>query len=149
MKLVVDNDIFFAEVERLLDAGDAITIKVRGVSMMPLLRDGVHSVILRRHKDVDIKLGAVMFFCYRGRWFMHRLLKIEGDVLCFAGDGNYKQWECVSRSDVKGVVTAVVSRSGRVKDCDSLSWRVKSKIWLMLPPIVRRYILAIIRRVKF
>ncbi|MBR5333796.1 MAG: hypothetical protein IKV33_03565 [Alistipes sp.] len=149
MRMVVDNDTFFAEVDRLLVAGESVTIKVQGVSMMPLLRDGVDSVVLRRHVDEDIKLGAVMFFCYRGKWFMHRLCRIDGDVLYFAGDGNYRQWECVCRTDVKGVVTAVVSKSGRVKGCDSLSWRVRSKMWLMLPSLVRRYILAIIRRIKF
>ena len=149
MKMVVDNDTFFAEVERLLDAGESVTIKVRGVSMMPLLRDGVDSVVLRRHVDDDIKPGAVMFFCYRGRWFMHRLCRIDGDVLYFAGDGNYKQCECVCRADVKGIVTDIVSKSGKKTRCDAMSWRVKSKMWLMLPPMVRRYILAIIRRIKF
>ena len=149
MKLQVDNKIFFAEVENLLAEGESVTVRVRGCSMMPHLRDGKHSVVVRRCEAEDIKLGAVMFFEYRGQWIMHRLRKIEGDRLIFAGDGNYKQCECVSRADVKGIVTDIVSRSGKKTRCDAMSWRVKSKMWLMLPPIVRRYILAIIRRIKF
>lgn len=35
----IDNGIFFREVERLLDEGDSVTIRVRGNSMRPLLRN--------------------------------------------------------------------------------------------------------------
>ncbi|MBO5860538.1 MAG: hypothetical protein J6Q45_02585, partial [Alistipes sp.] len=102
MKLQVDNKIFFAEVENLLAEGESVTVRVRGCSMMPHLRDGKHSVVVRRCKAEDIKLGAVIFFEYRGGWIMHRLRKIEGDKLTFAGDGNYKLEEIVGREALRG-----------------------------------------------
>ena len=148
MKLQVDNKIFFAEVENLLAEGESVTVRVRGCSMMPHLRDGKHSVVVRRCKAEDIKLGAVMFFEYRGQWIMHRLRRIEGDRLIFAGDGNYKLEEVVGRDALRGVVTDIISPSGKKLSCESFLWRFKSGAWLMLPAIVRRYILAIIRRLK-
>lgn len=148
MKLQVDNKIFFAEVENLLAEGESVTVRVRGCSMMPHLRDGKHSVVVRRCEAEDIKLGAVMFFEYRGQWIMHRLRKIEGDRLIFAGDGNYKLEEVVGRDALRGVVTDIISPSGYKFSCDSFKWRFKSGAWLMLPAIVRRYMLAIIRRLK-
>ena len=148
MKLQVDNKIFFAEVENLLAEGESVTVRVRGCSMMPHLRDGKHSVVVRRCKAEDIKLGAVMFFEYRGQWIMHRLRRIEGDRLIFAGDGNYKLVEIVGREALRGVVTDIISLSGYKFSCEGFKWRFKSSVWLMLPAIVRRYMLAIIRRLK-
>jgi hypothetical protein len=148
MKLQVDNKIFFAEVENLLAEGESVTVRVRGCSMMPHLRDGKHSVVVRRCKAEDIKLGAVMFFEYRGQWIMHRLRRIEGEKLIFAGDGNYKLEEVVGRDALRGVVTDIISPSGYKFSCESFLWRFKSGVWLMLPAIVRRYMLAIIRRLK-
>lgn len=148
MKLQVDNKIFFAEVENLLAEGESVTVRVRGCSMMPHLRDGKHSVVVRRCKAEDIKLGAVMFFEYRGQWIMHRLRRIEGEKLIFAGDGNYKLVEIVGRDALRGVVTDIISPSGYKLSCESFLWRFKSGAWLMLPAIVRRYMLAIIRRLK-
>ena len=148
MKLQVDNKIFFAEVESLLAEGESVTVRVRGCSMMPHLRDGKHSVVVRRCEAEDIKLGAVMFFEYRGQWIMHRLRRIEGEKLIFAGDGNYKLVEIVGRDALRGVVTDIISPSGKKLSCESFLWRFKSGAWLMLPAIVRRYMLAIIRRLK-
>mgnify|MGYP002513733716 FL=1 len=148
MKLQVDNKIFFAEVENLLAEGESVTVRVRGCSMMPHLHDGKHSVVVRRCTADDIKLGAVMFFEYRGQWIMHRLHRIEGDRLIFAGDGNYKLEEIVGRDALRGVVTDIISPSGKKLSCESFLWRFKSGAWLMLPAIVRRYMLAIIRRLK-
>ena len=148
MKLQVDNKIFFAEVENLLAEGESVTVMVRGCSMMPHLRDGKHSVVVRRCKAEDIKLGAVMFFEYRGQWIMHRLRRIEDEKLIFAGDGNYKLEEVVGRDALRGVVTDIISPSGYKLSCESFLGRFKAGAWLMLPAIVRRYMLAIIRRLK-
>ena len=148
MKLQLNNDIFFAEVERLLLQGEQVTFKVRGFSMMPWLRDGRHSVVIARHSEDDIRVGNILFFLYRDKWVMHRLHRIEGERLCFAGDGNYKQWEWVERDAVRGVVKAIVTPGEEVIYCDDFSWRFRSKVWLMLPAIIRRYILALIKRLK-
>ena len=49
----IDNGIFFREVERLLDEGDSVTIRVRGNSMRPLLRNGRDRIILKKATEED------------------------------------------------------------------------------------------------
>ena len=142
------NDIFFAEVEQLLAEGRQVTILVRGNSMRPLLRDGRDKVVLRKANDEDIKKGAVMLFRYRGSHVMHRVRKIEGDVVIFEGDGNYKLQEVVTRKDIVAVVEAVVRPSGRRIECSSRRWRFLSFMWLSQMRIERRVILGIMRRLK-
>ena len=146
MKL--SNDIFFAEVEELLAEGRQVTITVRGNSMRPLLRDGRDKVVMRKAKDEDIRKGAIMLFRYRGSHVMHRVRKIEGDVVIFEGDGNYKLQEVVTRKDIVAVVEAVVRPSGRRIECSSRRWRFLSFMWLSQMRIERRVILGIMRRLK-
>ena len=146
MKL--ENRLFFEQVDTLLSDSRRVTLKVRGNSMNPWLWDGRHSVVVRRHTEEDVHRGEVLFFVSDGRWIMHRLERVEGDVLTFAGDGNYRLKECVRKEDVRGVVESVVTPSGRVIRCDGWEWRVKSRLWLVLPAIVRRYVLAVVRRIK-
>jgi signal peptidase I len=142
------NDIFFAEVEELLAEGRQVTILVRGNSMRPLLRDGRDKVILRRANDEDIRKGAVMLFRHRGSHVMHRVTKIEGDVVIFEGDGNYKMQEIALRKDIIAVMEAVVRPSGRRIECSSSRWRILSFMWLSQARIERRVILGIMRRLN-
>lgn len=144
----LSNEIFFAEVEELLAEGKQVTILVRGNSMRPLLRDGRDKVVLRKANAEDIRKGAVMLFRYRGSHVMHRVRKIEGDVVIFEGDGNYKLQEVVTRKDIVAVVEAVVRPSGRRIECSSRRWRFLSFMWLSQMRIERRVILGIMRRLK-
>ena len=142
------NDIFFAEVEQLLAEGRQVVILARGNSMRPLLRDGRDKIVLRRANDEDIRKGAVMLFRHRGSHVMHRVTRIEGDVVIFEGDGNYKLQEVVTRKDIVAVVEAVVRPSGRRIECSSRRWRFLSFMWLSQMRIERRVILGIMRRLK-
>lgn len=144
----LSNDIFFAEVEELLAEGKQVTILVRGNSMRPLLRDGRDKVVLRKANDEDIRKGAVMLFLYRGSHVMHRVIRIEGDVVIFEGDGNYKLQEVVTRKDIIAVMEAVVRPSGKRIECSSRRWRFLSFMWLSQMRIERRVILGIMRRLK-
>ena len=144
----LNNNIFFAEVEELLAEGKQVTILVRGNSMRPLMRDGRDKVVMRKANDEDIKKGAVMLFRYRGSHVMHRVTKIEGDVVVFEGDGNYKLQEVATRKDIVAVVEAIVRPSGRRIECSSRRWRVLSFMWLSQARFERRVILGIMRRLK-
>ena len=142
------NDIFFAEVETLLDEGRQVVILARGNSMRPLLRDGRDKIVLRKAHDEDIRKGAVMLFRHRGSYVMHRVTKIEGDVVVFEGDGNYKMQEIALRKDIIAVMEAVVRPSGRRIECSSRRWRILSFMWLSQARIERRVILGIMRRLN-
>ena len=146
--MIIKNNIFFTEVEQLLSEGQEVTILVKGNSMRPLLRNERERVILRKHRDEDIRKGAVMLFRYRGSYVMHRVVKIEGDVVIFEGDGNYKLQEVATRKDIVAVVVAIVLPSGKSIGCDSCRWRLASWWWLSKTRFERRVILGIMRRLK-
>lgn len=148
MKKLLKNELFFAEAERLLDDGQSVTLLVRGNSMRPLLRDGLDRVTMRRHRPDEIEKGALMFFRHRGAYVMHRIKAVADDEVVFAGDGNYRTEEHARRGDIIAKVVGITRPDGREIDCSGRRWRIMSAAWLALPPLARRCILGISRRIN-
>ena len=148
MKLELRNDIFFAEVERRINDGQSVTIPVKGFSMRPMMRSEKDKVILTAHSDNDIKQGVVMLFRYKGQHIMHRIVKIEGRNITFAGDGNYRKTEQATKDDIVALITTIIRPSGRTISLDSWRWRIYSTLWLALPKIVRRFILGLTNKLR-
>lgn len=146
---VLPNEIFFAEVERMIAEGDSVIIKVKGNSMRPLIRSDRTSVRLSPCDVSTLELGDVVLFRYRGRHVMHRIIERREDDLLLAGDGNYKQVERCRLGDVVAKVDAVIRPDGKVIACDSRRWRTASRCWLALPQFVRRCILSAMYRLGF
>jgi len=46
--------------------------------------------------------------------------------------------------DVIGVVIRVIRASGRTVGCDSPGWRLRSRLWLAIPPWLRRQVLRVL-----
>lgn len=143
---VLPNDIFFAEVERLLGEGGQVVLTVQGHSMRPFIRSGRTAAVLAPCDAQSLVAGDVVLFRYGGDHILHRIAAVEGDELVMAGDGNYRKFERCRREDVVARMVAVRSRSGRVTDCSSARWRVASRCWTALHPFVRRCILAFLWR---
>lgn len=148
MKLELRNDIFFAEVERMISEGQSVTIPVKGFSMRPMMRSEKDKVILTAHSDNDIKQRAVMLFRHNGHHIMHRIITIDGNDITFAGDGNYRKTEQATKDDIVAQVTAIIRPSGRTISLDSRRWKIYSTLWLALPKIVRRFILGLTNKLK-
>lgn len=146
MKLKVSNKIFFSQVEQLITQGETVTIAIKGNSMRPWLRDGREKVILKAHTAENIKIGEIALFRYKGRHILHRIININGNNITFAGDGNIGIYEYGTMQDIIAVVKCIITPKGRIIECDSRIWRVKSRLWLATPLIVRRVILGIARR---
>ncbi len=144
----IPNNEFFAEAERILAGGGSVTMRVRGDSMRPLLRDGADCVTIRRHTPDDIRKGAVMLFRHNGTHVMHRIRSVGEEWITFAGDGNCREEEHVRREEITAVMTAVARPGGRTVLCSGLRWRAASGAWLALPAAARRCILGFLRLIN-
>ena len=138
-RLVLSNDVFFAEVEEAVAAGRSVRIMVRGTSMLPLLRSGKDEVELDGCRPEEVSVGDVLLFRYHGSYVMHRLLRIAaadagtcGGNACFLmrGDGSFKAREVCSAADIVARVACVYRPSGRGIRTDSFRWRICSRLWL-------------------
>ena len=129
----VDNFATFSVVRDILLEGGDVTIAVNGQSMLPFFRSG-STVTLRSITAEDYKKYAVVFADAGGRFVIHRIINIEGQMVTLLGDGNYNGTETMPKDRVYGVI-----------DCSKMHIFF-AKIWLWLRP-VRRFPLAIFRRV--
>lgn len=144
------NEEFFAQVEQMLAEGNEVQLRVKGGSMRPLLRSDRDRVVLAPYRTGEpLRCGQVVLFRYRGQYILHRIVRIEDDRLILEGDGNYHRQEHCRVADVAAVMRRIVRSDGREIACDSGYWRHLSRLWRMLPPLARRYILALLYRAGY
>ena len=139
-ELLMNNELFFIEVARMLSQGRIVTLRAKGNSMFPFLVDGRDSVVLRKTRDVctgDIVLARVLD---RG-YVLHRVYREQGEWLVLMGDGNLQATERCRRDDVLGTAVRLL-RNGRYVECSSLAERFKAGCWRRLLPLRRGLLFA-------
>ena len=141
------NDLLIIqEAIRLVNEGISVTFPVKGWSMLPFIIGGKESVILQ--KPSTPKVGDVVLAWVEGtRYVVHRIIRIEDNRVTLMGDGNVAGTEHCTIEDVKAIATYVVDADGRKRYLYSNWYQRAAKVWFRLLPI-RRYLLAVYRRVK-
>ena len=123
------NDQFFALVEKELEEGKTVKIRLKGNSMFPLLRSGRDSVILVKSPADSLKPMDVVLFKYCGNYILHRIIKRDGVRLLIQGDGVISAIEQCTVDDVVGKVVKVCRSSGKTIDVDNWRWTLSSRLW--------------------
>lgn len=141
-ELLLNNELFFIDVARMLSQGHLVTLRSKGNSMYPFIADGRDSVELWKTKDLTV--GDIVLAQVQGKGYvLHRIYKIEGEWLTLMGDGNLRATERCRLDDVLGKAVRIL-RNGRYVECTSFKERFKAACWRRLLP-VRRYLLFICR----
>lgn len=141
MLVSIPNDILIPEVGRLLDEGGEVLLKTKGNSMLPAIvgdRDSVRlvKVAFDAVREGDIVLAEVGERIY----VLHRVIRKVGGQLVLRGDGNLAATEVCLPENLIGVVTAVITPSGKEKKPG------RAGLWRALHPFIRRCVLAVYRR---
>ena len=123
------NEQFFALVEKELEEGKTVKIRLKGNSMCPLLRSGRDSVILEKSSSDSLKQMDVVLFRYCGCYILHRIIKRDGVRLLLQGDGVISAVEQCTVDDVVGKVVKVCRSSGKTISVDSWRWVLLSRLW--------------------
>lgn len=153
-KLVIGNDVLFANVVALLLRGHSVTIPVKGVSMLPFIRGDRDNVVLEPVEActpegsarIRVNVGDIVLFRYAGRYILHRILEFDGERAVIQGDGVSRNKEICWRDDICGRVIQIIKADGTVIDPYSVAMRRKLAVWMRLRPF-RRYILFIYKRI--
>lgn len=129
----------------MLSEGRIVTISTKGGSMMPFIVGERDSVELVR-RDV-YEVGEIVLAQIReGHWVLHRLDSVDGDRVTLRGDGNLKGTEKCRMSDIAGSVDKIIRPKGET-DCRSERFARRSRLWRSQPYIIRRFYLAVFRRI--
>lgn len=140
----ISDEQIIREAVRLVNEDLAVTLLVKGRSMLPFILGGHESVVLTR--PGTLRPGDVVLAHIDGRrYVLHRILEVSADKVVLMGDGNTRGQEICRPADVLARADEVVGRDGRHRRLDTPKARRRARLWRRLLP-VRRYLLAIYKR---
>ncbi len=135
-------------IKQMLGEGRAVTLRVRGFSMRPLLEDGRDRVVISPVHPARVGVGDVVLAEVAAHiHVLHRVVSRDGDLLTLRGDGNVYGTEQCSDSKVIGRVSAFyLGVSSKPLLVTSYKWRMYSRLW-PASPFLRHCFLAFHRRI--
>ena len=137
----ISDDRIIREAAALVDEGLAVTLLVKGRSMLPFILGGRESVVLTR--PLNIRPGDVVLARIGGtRYVLHRVMEISDNKVVLMGDGNIRGQEVCRPEDVLARTDEVVGADGRHRRLDSPRQKRAARLWRRMLP-VRRWLLAI------
>ena len=142
-KKLIANHILVNEIEQLVNEGSHVTFVPKGSSMLPFIRGGRDSVVLK--KDMDLSPLDIVLAKAGSTFVIHRVITIDGERLTLMGDGNICGTEQCNKTDVIAKVIKIIKEKKEI-DCTGKSHLRAAALWTYLRP-VRRYLLAIYRRI--
>ena len=123
--------------ERLAQGQSVRYLPFKGISMLPLLRQGKDSVELSPLPDKLKKYDLPVYQYSSGKIVMHRVVKVEGNHYVCLGDNTY-EYEYIKPDQLIGLVTAIKRGEKRIS-VDACGYRVYSRVWCALFPLRRLY----------
>ncbi len=104
-------------------------IHPHGVSMWPMVRNGVDSLVINPVEGRLKKYDIPLYKDNRGRYVVHRIIKVteEGYVIC--GDGLYEIEYDITDKNIIGVVTGYF-RKEKYRHCDDKRYLRYVHFWV-------------------
>lgn len=92
-------------IKERLAAGQSVRFAPKGTSMLPMLRQGIDSVVLSPLSGKLKKYDLPLYQRENGQYVLHRIVK-AGDTYTCIGDNQFELEQGVRRDQLIGVVTA-------------------------------------------
>lgn len=144
-KRVVSLEDMLPLMQERLAEGYSVTFSPRGVSMLPMLREGLDTVTLsplpKRLKKYDLPL-------YRrenGQYVLHRIVKAGQTYTCM-GDNQFQAENGVRQEQMIALVTAF-ARGQKEYSADAFGYRLYCRFW-HYSRFPRRILRGVKRRLK-
>ena len=121
-------------VRERLAAGHCVRyLPFRGVSMMPMLRQGIDSVEISPLPEKMKKYDLPVYQDPSGKYVMHRVVAVKEDHYICLGD-NLMEKEIITPDMMIGVVSAFKRGDKRIS-VDELSYKMYCRVWCALFPL--------------
>ena len=143
----MSNSIHIAEydgvIREVLESGGEFRMYPHGTSMLPLIRQGIDSVVLEQLNRLPQKNDILFYQRIDGSYILHRVWKVTEDGLVMIGDNQKVLEKGVTEDQVIGYVTRIY-RNEKEINCDGF-WYQKY-LWLWQFMKVRKLVLPIFNR---
>ena len=118
--------------ERLALGQKVRWLPFRGVSMLPLLRQGIDAVEIAPLPENLSKYDLPVYRYPSGKYVMHRIVAVKDDHCLCLGDNTY-EYEKITRDMMLGIVSAIRRGEKRV-EATSPAYQLYCRIWVALFP---------------
>ena len=130
--LIIEAELMPLIRERLAAGQRVRYLPFRGVSMLPMLRQGIDTVELAPLPEKLSKYDLPVYQYPSGKYVMHRIVKVRKDHYICLGDNTY-QYEKIRREQMIGIVSAFKRGDKRI-ETDAFSYRLYCRIWVAAFP---------------
>lgn len=132
-----------------LDMGQQVRFSPRGTSMLPMLRPGIDSVVLRPLPEKLKKYDLPLYQRKNGQYVLHRVICAEDTYTCI-GDNQFEPETGLKHHQMIAVVSGF-TRSGKEYTVEDWRYRLFCRFWHHTRPVrklwrtgmylIRRYLL--------
>ncbi len=120
--------------EEYLDTYGSLTYRFRGVSMMPMLRQGKDSFTVAKKTDARCKKLDVVLYRRGEKYILHRVVKVLPRGYVILGDNCYRKEYDITDTDILGVMTSF-ARGTKEYASDDRRHICYARIWYALYPV--------------
>lgn len=116
-----------------LEAGQKIKFNPRGVSMLPMLRQGIDSVTLSPVPEKLEKYDLPLYRCDDGKYILHRIVE-AGETYTCCGDNQFVYEPGLRHEQMLALVTGF-SRGDKEHSVDEFVYKLYCRFWHYSRPI--------------
>lgn len=130
-----------------LDEGQNVRFSPRGISMLPMLRQGRDTVVLSPLPEQLKKYDLPLYRREDGQFVLHRIVRVGETYTCI-GDNQFCQEHGLEHARMIAVVTAF-TRDGKEYSVKDPGYRLYCRVWHYSRPMRRvwRFGLRMVRRI--
>ena len=128
-----------------LSAGQSVRFMPQGTSMLPMLRQGIDSVVISPLPERLKKYDIPLYQRENGQYVLHRIVE-AGETYTCIGDNQFITEQGVKKEQFIAVVSAF-TRNGREYSVDSFFYQMYCRFW-HFSRFPRRCIRALYLRIK-
>ena len=110
-----------------LDSGASVRIHPRGTSMLPMIREGIDSVVLSKLPEKLERYDVILYQRENGQYVLHRLVKI-GEAYTFIGDNQFEREKGITREQLIARVSSFYRGDKRI-NVDKPSYKFYCRVW--------------------
>ncbi len=134
-RMIAEEELMPMIRERLAAGQNVRYLPFRGISMLPLLRQGKDAVELAPLPARLKKYDLPVYRYPSGKYVMHRVVDVGEDCYICLGDNTY-EYERVTPDMLIGLV-CTIKRGEKLIRVDALPYRLYSRFWCAIFPLRR------------